>query len=204
MEQSYPLTEMAEQVIEIAPEVEDSITFRQAVIDATPGGEALITCLQCGTCGGSCPSGADMDHTPRHLFALIEAGERAEVLRSNTPWYCVSCYYCTVRCPKEIPITDIMYSLKRKSIEAKLYDDTGAPDWSESFIGFIELYGRSFEFGLATRYHLSHQPLKKMGLGAFGLGMLVRDRLALRPDRIEGIDELRAILTKAKQLEDVQ
>src|SRR4030042_73962 len=69
--------------------------------------------LQCGPCGGSCPSGADMDHTPRALFAMINSGMREEVLRSNTPWYCVSCYYCTSRCPKEIPITEIMYTLKR-------------------------------------------------------------------------------------------
>ena len=97
-----------------------------------------------------------------------------------------------------------MYSIKQKSIEAKLYDDSDAPDWSESFIGYVENYGRSFELGLATRYHLSHQPLKKMGLGTFGLGMLVRDRLSLRPDRIDGIDQLRAILNKAKQLEVAQ
>ncbi|MBK6710249.1 MAG: 4Fe-4S dicluster domain-containing protein [Chloroflexi bacterium] len=50
-------------------------------------------CIQCGTCGGSCPSGQDMDHTPRQLFAMIRADMRDEVLRSNTPWYCVSCYF---------------------------------------------------------------------------------------------------------------
>lgn len=43
--------------------------FLEEVISAAPGGEALRTCLQCGTCGGSCPSGADMDHTRRKLFA---------------------------------------------------------------------------------------------------------------------------------------
>ena len=174
------------------------------LIQVTPGGETLMNCIQCGTCGGSCPSGPDMDHSPRELFAMLNVGFDDEVLRSNTPWYCVSCYYCMVRCPKEIPITDIMYSIKQKSIEAKLYDDSDAPDWSESFIGYVESYGRSFELGLATRYHLSHQPLKKMSLGTFGLGMLMRDRLALRPDRIDGIDQLRAILAKAKQLEVTQ
>ena len=59
--------------------------------------------MQCGTCGGSCPSAADMDHTPRLLFAMIRAGLRDEVLRSNTPWMCVSCYFCAVRCPQEDP-----------------------------------------------------------------------------------------------------
>lgn len=175
--------------------------FRQEVMDATPGGETLLTCLQCGTCGGSCPSGQDMDHTPRHIFAMIDAGLRERVLRSNTPWYCVSCYYCMERCPKEIPITDVMYTLKRMSIKERLYDDRDAPDWSESFIGMVETYGRSFELGLATRYHLTHKPLKKIGLGSFGLGMLNRNRLALRPDRIDGMEQLRAILTRAKELE---
>lgn len=175
----------------------------EEVTVATAGGEALLTCLQCGTCGGSCPSGPDMDHTPRRIFAMIEAGLRDEVLRSNTPWYCVSCYYCMARCPKEIPITDIMYTLKRMAVRAKLYDDSDAPDFSESFIGFVENYGRSFEFGLATRYHLTHKPLKKFDLGPFALNMLTKDRLSLRPERIKGIDQLRAILDKAKTLESV-
>jgi heterodisulfide reductase subunit C len=145
-----------------------------------------------------------MDHTPRTLFAMISAGMEDQVLRSNTPWYCVSCYYCMARCPKEIPITDIMYTLKNMAVKAKLYDDSDAPDWSKSFIGYVETYGRSFELGLATRYHLTHHPLKKVGLGPFGLGMLSKDRLALRPERIRGIEQLRAILGKAKELEAVQ
>jgi heterodisulfide reductase subunit C len=31
-----------------------------------------------------------MDHTPRMLFAMLRAGMRDEVLRSNTMWLCVS------------------------------------------------------------------------------------------------------------------
>ncbi len=59
--------------------------FLEEVMAAAPGGESLRECLQCGTCGGSCPSGPDMDNTPRQLFAMINAGMRDEVLRSNTP-----------------------------------------------------------------------------------------------------------------------
>jgi heterodisulfide reductase subunit C len=177
------------------------VTFLDQVEAAAPGGETLRTCLQCGTCGGSCPSGQDMDHTPREIFGLVFAGMKDEVLRSNTPWYCVSCYSCVVRCPKEIPITDLMYGLKRMAVREKLYDDADAPDFSESFIGFVESYGRSFEVGLATRYHLTHKPLQKVSLGSFGLDMLTRDRLSLRPEKIKGIKQLQAILSRAKQLE---
>lgn len=177
--------------------------FLKELIEATPGGEALITCLQCGTCGGSCPSGADMDHTPRALFAMAYAGMREDVLRSNTPWYCVTCYYCMARCPKEIPIPDLMYSLKRMAVREKLYDDSDAPDWSSSFIGYVESYGRSFEFGLGTRYHLTHSPLRKVGVGPMALEMIAKDRMMLRPEKIRQVDQLRTILDAAKSLEGV-
>ncbi len=177
-----------------------SKSFLDEVIDATPGGESLRTCLQCGTCGGSCPSGADMEFTPRKLFAMIAAGMRDEVLQSNTFWYCVSCYYCMVRCPQEIHITDVMYSLKRMAIREGYTDHAAAPDFSQTFVGYIEHYGRSFEFGLATRYHLTHSPLRKVGMGSLALDMIARDRLALTPKRIKDLAGLQAILAKAKAI----
>jgi len=64
-------------------------SFLAQVIEATPGGERLLHCLQCGSCGGSCPSGADMQFTPRTLFALINADQRETVLKANTMWVCV-------------------------------------------------------------------------------------------------------------------
>jgi heterodisulfide reductase subunit C len=174
--------------------------FRQ-VVEATPGGEALVTCLQCGTCGGSCPSGDDMDHTPRRLFAMMNAGLRDEVLRSNTPWYCVSCYYCTVRCPQEIPITDLMYTLKRMAVSEGLYSTKEAPDLANSFIGFVEQNGRSFEFGLATRHGLAHRPLDTItSKSTMGLKLMQKGRMATTPDRIKNMDQLKAILNTAKAI----
>jgi len=179
-------------------------TFFEEVIAATPGGAPnLELCLQCGTCGGSCPSGADMDHTPRALFAMIAAGMRDKVLTSNTPWFCVSCYYCTMRCPQDIHITDLMYTLKRMAIKEGLYRKSSAADapaFSSTFIDFVENYGRSFELGLATRYHLTHHPLSLPKMAPMGLGMLIRGRMDLKPTRIKGIKKLKAILGKAKEL----
>lgn len=176
-------------------------SFLDEVIAATPGVSRLDMCIQCGTCGGSCPSAADMDHTPRQLFAMIRADMRDEVLRSNTPWYCVSCYYCTVRCPQEVHITDVMYTLKSMAIRAKLYDDAIAPDFSQTFIDYIENYGRSFEFGLATRHNLRHRLRQTPSMIPLGLGMLTKGRMDLTPQRIVGIDQLRAILARAIELE---
>jgi len=175
-------------------------TFMDEVM-AIPGGERLRTCIQCGTCGGSCPSGAAMDHTPRELFAMILAGMREEVLRSNTFWFCVSCYYCTIRCPQDIPITDIMYQLKRLAIEAGYYT-ASITSFSETFVGQVETYGRSFELGLATGHYLRHHPLQSIRMSPLMLGMVARGRMSFTPQRIRGIRQLRAILRRAKELEE--
>jgi heterodisulfide reductase subunit C/quinone-modifying oxidoreductase subunit QmoC len=67
----------------------------------------------------------------------------------------------------------------------------------------VDSYGRSFEFGLATRYHLTHSPLKKVGAGPLALEMISKDRMALRPHRIKAMSQLRAILDAAKAQEAV-
>lgn len=147
-----------------------------------------------------------MDYTPRALFAMINAGMKEQVLRSNTHWYCVSCYYCTVRCPQEVRITDIMYSLKRLAIKEGFYQANtrtkGASGFSETFIDFVENYGRSFELGLATRYHLLHHPLGMPKMAPMALGMFSKGRMRITPKRIKHIDQLKAILNKAKELEE--
>ena len=161
------------------------------------------SCIQCGTCGGSCPSGPDMDHSPRALFAMIFADMEKEVLRSNTPWYCVSCYYCMVRCPQDIKITDVMYVLKRFSIRQGLYEESSAkdaPGFSQTFIEYVENYGRSFELGLATRYHLAHHPLGMMKLAPMGLGMLSKGRMGLTPKAIKGLDSFKAMIKQGTQI----
>jgi heterodisulfide reductase subunit C len=142
-----------------------------------------------------------MDHTPRAIFAMLRAGMRDDVLRSNTPWVCVSCYNCVVRCPQEVHITDVMYAIKTMAIKAKLYDDSTAPDFSATFVGMVESYGRSFELGLATRHYLKHFPRRLATMVPMGLGMLSRKRLSVTPSRIKGTHQLRAILERAKELE---
>lgn len=182
-------------------------TFMEDVVAATPGDTRLRMCLDCGVCGGSCPSGADMDHTPRALFAMVRAGLKDRALSSNTPWYCVSCYYCLVRCPQDIHIPELMYTLKRMAIREGMNRESvavNAFDFSETFIDFVENYGRSFEFGLAIRYHLWHHPLEMAGMASLGVEMLSKGRMGLTPKRIRGVEQLKSILAKARELESAQ
>jgi len=175
-------------------------SFLREVMAATPGGQRIVHCLQCGSCGGSCPNGADMQHTPRTLFALINADQREQVLSSNTMWCCVSCYFCTTRCPQKIPITEVMYALKRLAIRSGLAKHTDAPALARTFTDLLDKYGRSFEFGLASRFYLFHKPLAMLKMGPLGWSMFTRGRMALTPTRIKNIEQLQAIIRKAREL----
>ena len=184
--------------------VEAPVSYMEEVSRATPGNSRLEMCIQCGTCGGSCPSADDMDHTPRQLFAMIRADMQEAVMASNTPWHCVSCYYCTVRCPQEIHITDIMYTLKGMAVAAGQYKETLDADFSRSFVGYVDNYGRSFELGLATRMYLRHSPLSIVKTATMGLGMLTRDRLDFTPQKIDNLEQLQAVLNRAEEIEEAR
>jgi heterodisulfide reductase subunit C len=49
-----------------------------------------------------------MDNIPSQFIKLIQLGMDEKVKKSNTPWVCLTCFICTVRCPKGIDITCIM------------------------------------------------------------------------------------------------
>lgn len=176
--------------------------FLDEVMGRVGASSRLDMCIQCGTCGGSCPSADDMDHTPRALFAMIRAGMRDAVLSSNTPWMCVSCYRCAVRCPQDIPITDVMYALKAMAVECGTCRRATAPDFSRAFIWNIETFGRSFEVGLTARHYLRHYLTRLPAMAPMGISMLRSGRMTLLPPRrIHGIPGLRRILVAAKELE---
>jgi heterodisulfide reductase subunit C len=180
-----------------------NLRFLEDVSARTAGVSRLEMCIQCGTCGGSCPSASEMDHTPRMLFAMIRAGMRDEALASNTPWICVSCYHCVVRCPQNVHITDVMYTLKGLATRERRYADATGPDFSNTFVKMVERHGRSYEVGLAARHYLRHFPLRLPWTARMGLGMLTRRRMSLKPRTIEGIRQLKAILARAKEIEGV-
>ncbi len=85
--------------------------FLREVEANVEGGEFVKMCMQCGVCAGSCPVGPHGEHAPQKIFMMIRAGKREEVLTSDSMWMCTSCYNCVVRCPRQLPITQIMHGL---------------------------------------------------------------------------------------------
>ncbi len=156
-----------------------------AEILATPGGEKIYACLQCGTCGGSCPLSGYMDYTPRKLIGMVREGFKQEVIESFSIWLCASCYECTVRCPAGIHVTDVMYALKRVAIREGIYPKRfPVPVLAKEFMQMLKSSGRTNEFWLAFKMLVKTTPLKLLTMWPLGLQMLRRGRLCLTFNRI--------------------
>ncbi len=167
-------------------------------ITAFPGCEDLYRCIQCGTCSSTCPVSVYMDHTPRKIIAMSRAGFRDDVLTSNTIWLCSSCYSCTVECPKQIKITDIMYSLKRIAMQEKRHANLPTPVLANEFMKSVVKTGRSNETWIMTWTWLKTRPFELFRQAWLGVRMWLKGRLSFSHHRMDGDrTALRRLLTAA-------
>lgn len=171
-------------------------------INNIPGGKSIKRCIQCGTCTGSCPVSYTMDITPRELIALFRAGEIETILSSRTIWICASCYACTVRCPQDVQLTDIMYALKRLAMDNKIFPRRfPVHSLSKSFVGYTNRFGRSYEPGLILSYSFKTNPLKLLGMIPMFIRLLSKGRIGIFPKRIKSRKNFSKILKEAEIME---
>ncbi|MFH1676052.1 MAG: 4Fe-4S dicluster domain-containing protein, partial [bacterium] len=149
-------------------------------------GEDIRKCIQCGNCSGTCPMSEYMDHGPRKIIAMVRAGMKADVLSSNTIWLCASCYECTVECPKEVKIADVMNALKQRALEERFTPAT-APTavLAREFYNFVRKHGRNSETWLMVNTILKTNPLKGLELVPMGLKLFSQGRMPLFEKGIE-------------------
>ena len=159
-----------------------------------PEGSKIKQCQQCGACSGSCPTGWAMDRGPREVIAAFRAGMIDEILKGNTIWMCTSCYSCTVRCPADIRITDLMYELKRLAIKYDLWPrDAKAPALTKYFIESVQKHGRNHETEMISKFMAT----KDWGLGpkfgVMGMKLFAAGRMPLTATDIKGKDDIRKL-----------
>jgi heterodisulfide reductase subunit C len=159
------------------------------------GEEKLRECIHCGICSGSCPLASHMDFGPRKLMYLAREGFADDVLRSNTIWLCTSCYACTVACPQQIPVTDVMYALKRRAIETGKHPRRHpVAVMAKSFTKMVRKRGRMSEAYLIAGLALKAGVQKYFGMAGVGINALRTGRVSLKLDSIEHRAELTRLL----------
>jgi len=170
-------------------------------IASIPGGEHIRACIQCGICSGTCPAAKEMEYPPRKTIAMIRAGMRDEVLSSSSMWHCLSCYMCTVRCPRGVKPAELAHALECLSNEQSFrVKGTTTPAMYRSFVSSIKGNGRVHEFGVMLRYYLTTNPLSALKVLPVGLKLFLHKRLPLAPKRVRGKEDLSQIIQKFTEI----
>ncbi len=159
------------------------------------------TCIQCGTCTASCPNEFAMDLTPRRLWRMVLMDRQEAVFSSKTFVLCSSCYYCTLRCPRGLPLTEAMARLKQIAAAQALKKYRSSTVFYRDFMESVRRHGRVREMEFMTLYfaHMKN-PLLPFRFASLGLKLVSKGKVPLQlPSR--GSGKLDAMFKKVQEVE---
>jgi heterodisulfide reductase subunit C len=158
-------------------------------------------CIQCGTCSGSCPNAFAMDITPRQLWRMVQMGCETAIFQSRTFTLCSSCHYCTLRCPRGLPLNEAMAALKQMATRQELCLYRKSTLFYQNFVESVRRHGRVRELEFMTLYFakLKH-PLLPLRFASMGMKLARKGKLPIHfPSKGQG--KLNAIFKKTKEME---
>ena len=150
-------------------------------------------CIQCGTCTGSCPNAFAMDITPRILWRMILLGQKDEIFQSRTFTLCSACYYCTLRCPRGLSLTEAMGKLKQIAAREDIKVHKKSIRFYKSFLDSVRRHGRVHEMEFMTLYFLSMKnPFAPLKFTPLGMKLMGKRKLSIEipsrePNSLENI-----------------
>ncbi len=163
--------------------------------------EKIRACMQCGTCSGSCASCFAMDYTPRQMWRMVQLGLTDELFNSKTFSLCSSCYYCTLRCPRGLPLTETIHALKQLAV-AKGVSEKKGTRFYRTFLDTVRRYGRVREMELMARYFLSMKnPILPFSFTPLGMKLMIKGKVSPEMPKLFGPGKLDAIYRKVEELE---
>jgi heterodisulfide reductase subunit C len=185
---------MSEEKLELAEE-------HTAVDPMNSIRENIRPCMQCGTCTGSCANSFAMDSTPRRLWRMVQLGLVDEIFQSKTFSVCSSCYYCTLRCPRGLPLTETIHALKQLAIAKGVAEKKGTRFY-RTFLNTVRRYGRVREMELMARYFLSMKSLiLPLSFTPLGMKLMIKGKVSPEMPKLFGPGKLDAICRKVEELE---
>ncbi|MBQ2686978.1 MAG: 4Fe-4S dicluster domain-containing protein [Clostridia bacterium] len=78
-----------------------------------------LKCMRCGKCTATCPSYAEMEYHPHQFVYMIEKGNIAPLLESDSLYKCLSCFACVERCPRGVEPAKLIEAVRLLKIRQK-------------------------------------------------------------------------------------
>lgn len=184
--------------------METTIKEAKSFVDevaAEPGGEKINECIQCGVCSGSCPTVEWWEYPPRKIIAMIRAGRRDKVLSSASAFNCVTCYMCTVRCPRGIKPSQLMHAVEAIAERHGYKPKTPTLTLFRGLRDSMKR-GRIWDFGMAFSFYLKEGIWTGMERLPLALSLISRGLMPiLPPQKVNGSKEVTAIMEKVRSMQ---
>ena len=154
----------------------------KASLNLAPVQEMVRACIQCGTCTGSCPNEFAMDYTPRKLWRMVLMNQTKKIFQSKTFALCSACYYCTLRCPRGLPLTEAMEALKQIAARENLTQYKNSVQFYKKFIQSVRRHGRVNEMEFMTMYFAAlKNPLTPLRFASLGMKLMSKGKVSMLP-----------------------
>ena len=164
-----------------------------------PVQEMVRACIQCGTCTASCPNEFAMDHTPRKLWRMVLMGLKDQIFQSKTFTLCSNCYYCTLRCPRGLPLTEAMDALKQIAARESLAKYRQSTLFYKHYLRCVRRNSRD-KF-MAFYFAALRNPFIPLQFAALGARLMLKRKVSMALP-LKARRPLESIFRKVEALED--
>ena len=78
-----------------------------------------LKCMRCGKCSATCPSYDEMEYHPHQFVSMVETGNIAPLMESESLYRCLSCFACIDRCPRNVQPAKLVEAVRLMVIRKK-------------------------------------------------------------------------------------
>ncbi|HUU81317.1 MAG TPA: heterodisulfide reductase, partial [Acidobacteriota bacterium] len=125
-----------------------------------------------------------------------------KVLSIKTFYLCSACYYCTLRCPRGLPLTETINALKRLAVAEGIKDFSQSSNFYRTFMDTVRRYGRMREMEFMNRYFLSMKnPIFALGFASIWLKLIKKRKVPVEIPKLFGEGRFDRLFRKVEELE---
>jgi len=79
-------------------------------------GVNVLKCMRCGKCSATCPSYDEMEYHPHQFVYMVEKGDIAKLMESDSIYKCLTCFACVERCPRDVEPAKVVEAVRLEVI----------------------------------------------------------------------------------------
>lgn len=76
-------------------------------------------CMRCGKCSATCPAYDAMEYHPHQFVSMVDSGNIAPLLESESLYTCLTCMACLERCPRGVEPAKLIEAVRLTALRQK-------------------------------------------------------------------------------------